>query len=88
MLASKLGLNMNKLVLLSCPVHARYAPDFDHVSKVVSVRTRLDLVILADRGGQRFHDKRISENVLPLWFSHKATREVSVWKRYGIASML
>ena len=88
MLASKLGLNMNKLVLLSCPVHARYAPDFGHVSKVVSVRTRLDLVILADGGGQRFHDRRIFENVLPLWFSHKATREVSVWKRYGIASML
>ena len=96
MLASKLGLNMNRLVLLSCPVHARYAPDFDHVSKVVSVRTRLDLVILADRGGQRFHDKRISENVFSSGCSWTvmvqpqgpATREVSVWKRYGIASML
>lgn len=88
MLASRLGVNINKLILLSCPVHTRYAPDLVHVWKVVSVRTRLDLVILADGGGQRFHDRRISENVLPLWFSHKATREVRVWKRYGIADML
>lgn len=48
MLASRLGVQMKKLVLLSCPVHARYAPNFQRVGKVVSVRTKLDLVILAD----------------------------------------
>ena len=88
MLASRLGVRMKKLVLLSCPVHARYAPDFQRADKVVSVRTKLDLVILADGGGQRFRDRRIVENVLPVWFSHKATRDPHVWKRYGIAGMV
>lgn len=88
MLASGFGLGMRKLVLLSCPVHRRYAPDFQSIGKVVSVRTRLDLVILADRGGQRFRDGRIQENTLPVWFSHKATRKIAVWQRYNIGGML
>jgi len=88
MLASALGLSMDKLVLLSCPVHSRYAPDFRRVHNVVSVRTRLDLIIMADRGGQRFRDPRIVERVLPIWFSHKATRQRRVWQRHKIDAML
>ena len=88
MLASALGLSMEKLVLLSCPVHSRYAPVFQRVPNVVSVRTRLDLVILADGGGQRFRDPRIVERVLPIWFTHKPTRQPDVWRRYNIEAML
>ena len=88
MLASALGLSMDKLVLLSCPVHSSYAPDFQRVHNVVSVRTRLDLVILADGGGQRFRDPRIVERVLPIWFAHKATRQPDVWRRHNIDAML
>lgn len=88
MLASARGLMMDRLVLLSCPVHSRYAPDFQHVSNVVSVRTRLDLVILADGGGQRFRDPQIAEHVLPIWFKHRPTRQPDVWRRYKIAAML
>lgn len=88
MLASTLGLAMDKLVLLSCPVHSRYAPDFRRIANVVSVRTRLDLVILADGGGQRFRDPGIAEHVLPIWFKHKATREPAVWRRHNINAML
>lgn len=68
MLATTLGLAMEKLVLLSCPVYRRYSPDFRCAKEVVSVRARLDLVILADGGGQRFRDSRIREYVLPVWF--------------------
>ena len=88
MIATKLGLEMEKLVLLSCPVHRRYSPDFECAKKVVSVRTRLDLVILAEGGGQRFRDNRIKEHVLPVWFSHRATRDPGVWKRHAIANKL
>ena len=88
MLASVRGLAMDKLVLLSCPVHSRYAPDFQRVPNVVSVRTRLDLVILADGGGQRFRNPRIEEHVLPIWFKHKPTRQADVWRRYNIDAML
>jgi hypothetical protein len=89
MLANQAGTRLGRLVLLSCPVHwPRYAPDFGLVTKVVSVRVRLDLVILADGGGQRFHDARIQEHVLPLWFDHFTTHDPDTWERHDIAAML
>jgi len=65
MLANQAGTDVGQMVLLSCPVHwPKYSPDFNHTQKIVSVRVHLDLVILADGGGQRFEDPRIAENVL------------------------
>ena len=89
MLASQFGLELGKLVLLSCPAHPqKYMPDFGHVGKVVSVRVHLDLVILADGGGQRFRHPDIRENVLPIWFDHSATHDPDVWETYDIPSKL
>jgi hypothetical protein len=91
MLASNQGLQVGELVLLSCPVHfQKYQPDFSRVRKAVSIRVRLDLVILADRGGQRFKHPKIEENVLPIWFDHTATHNPDVWKNstYKIPAML
>jgi hypothetical protein len=48
----------------------------------------MDLVILADGGGQRFHDGRIQENVLPLWFDHFTTHDPTTWVDYNITSRL
>jgi hypothetical protein len=91
MLASNKGLQIGELALLSCPVHVpKYQPEFSQVKKVVSIRVRLDLVILADRGGQRFKHPKIEENVLPIWFDHTATHNPDVWKNntYRIPAML
>ncbi len=89
MLGNQAGTSIGRMVLLSCPVHwPKYAPDFNLVGKVVSVRVHLDLVILADRGGQRFYDSRIQENVLPLWFDHCATHDPAAWETYGVPAML
>jgi hypothetical protein len=89
MLATHSGLQARELVLLSCPVHVdKYMPDFSQVSQVVSIRVRLDLVILADRGGQRFRHPQISENVLPLWFDHSASRTPAVWQSHNVPSRL
>jgi|GEM_PF-1300790 len=84
------GMRMNTLVLLSCPVHwDEYWPDFTHVNKVVSIRVKLDLVILADRGGQRFpSNSNIVENVLPVWFNHSLTHDPEIWQAYNIPSMI
>ncbi len=89
MLASQAGLNIGELVLLSCPVHIpKYLPNFTRVTKVVSIRVHLDLVILADGGGQRFQDPNIQENVLPVWFDHFATHDPDIWQQYDVPSML
>lgn len=88
MLAAKSGMTAGKLILLSCPVHVdKYFPDFSKVVKpVYSVRVRLDLVILADRGGQRFRHPDIVEVVLPIWFDHGASHEPQVWVDHGVAA--
>jgi|HubBroStandDraft_6_1064221.scaffolds.fasta_scaffold138403_2 pimeloyl-ACP methyl ester carboxylesterase len=91
MLASQQGVRLGKLILLACPVHAdMYYPDFTQVKEVISIRVRFDIIILADRGGQRFKDSRIKENILPIWFDHGATHKPDVWKNstYKIPSMV
>ena len=74
--------------LLSCPVHVdKYFPKFSNVQKpVYSVRVKLDLVIAADRGGQKFKDPNITEIVLPIWFDHSASHSPSAWQKHGVAA--
>jgi hypothetical protein len=88
MLATQNGLNTGPLVLLSCPVHSIYAPDFSRTGQVVSIRVKLDLVILVDGGGQKFSDPRIKERVLPIWFDHFASHNPAVWQRYNLCSKI
>jgi hypothetical protein len=90
MRATQLGMTAGKVVLLSCPVHVnKYLPDFARVTKPVwSVRVKLDLVILADRGGQRFTHPDINEVILPIWFDHSASHDPQVWKDHKVAQKI
>jgi Alpha/beta hydrolase family len=88
MLATQNGLNTGPLVLLSCPVHSIYTPDFAKTGRVMSIRVKLDLVILADGGGQKFSDPRITERILPIWFDHSVTHDPAVWQRYNLPSVI
>ena len=89
MLANHLGTQVGKMILLSCPVHwPKYTPDFTRVRKVISIRVHLDLVILADRGGQKFNNPGIEEHVLPLWFDHFATHSPAVWEKYKVKTWI
>ncbi|HEX9670531.1 MAG TPA: hypothetical protein VGC93_13750 [Thermoanaerobaculia bacterium] len=86
MLATRRGLEIGRLVLLSCPVHwTKYKPKPDSIQSALSIRSRLDLVILADAGGQRFpQGSGIREHVLPIWFSHSASHDLEVWKAHEL----
>lgn len=89
MQATKFGLNAGRLFLLSCPVHVhKYMPDFSHITGVVSIRVHLDLVILADRGGQLFLHPEIQENVLPIWFDHGASHDPQVWQQNNVDDLV
>lgn len=89
MLATQNGLTAGTMVLMSCPVHIpKYIPDFTRVTRVVSIHVHLDLVVLADRGGQRFNHPNIEEHVLPLWFDHSATHDPAVWRSQNLKAVL
>jgi pimeloyl-ACP methyl ester carboxylesterase len=89
MRATHLGpTKVDNMVLLSCPVYSEYLPEFERVGKVVSIRGRLDWVILIDGGGQRFQHPQIVEHVLPVWFDHSATHTPEIWERYNVSAKL
>jgi hypothetical protein len=89
MLATQAGLDLGELFLLSCPVHIpKYLPSLPQGRKIVSIHVHMDLVILADRGGQKFNLPGISEHVLPIWFDHFATHEPNVWEDSNVAGWL
>ena len=82
MLATHRGLEIGRLVLLSCPVHwAKYQPKPGSVASALSIRSHLDLVILGDAGGQRFpKGSGIREQVLGIWFKHSVSHDPEIWK--------
>jgi hypothetical protein len=89
MLASWRGVIFGRAVFLSSPVHpSQYNMNFNAVQKVVSIRVKFDLVLLADGSGSRFTDPRYNEHVLPVWFNHSATHDPAVWTKYNIPAML
>jgi len=81
---------LGTIVLLSCPVHPRrYGINFQNVKRVVSIRVKWDLVIMVDRGRQRFDDARIQEIILPIWFGrHGTTRRSSTWRDENLLQYL
>ena len=89
MMSSQAGTSVGRMVLLSCPVHwPKYTPAFNRVTHVISIRVHLDLVILADGGGQRFSDPRIEEHVLPLWFDHSLSHDPATWRQHNVKAWL
>jgi len=89
MLANHAGTHIGRMILLSCPVHwPKYTPDFMRVARVISIRVHMDLVILADGGGQRFNHPQIEEHVLPIWFDHSATHDPVNWQQNNVPVML
>ena len=82
-LATRRGVEFNKLVLLSWPVHSRWYPDFTKVAEIVDIRVRLDLVIMLDRGRQRFKTRRSNvKRHRHGWFNHSATHDPDYWEKY------
>jgi pimeloyl-ACP methyl ester carboxylesterase len=91
-LATRLGLQIDRLVLMSWPVHDQWFPDFANVQRIIDVRVRLDLVIIADLGGQTFtpppeHAEKVASHING-WFDHNDTHEPGYWNQYGLPAVL
>ncbi len=89
--STSIGARYRKIVLLSCPVHwKKYNLAQSMITNdVVSIRTIFDLVILMDRGAQRFPPQTINEVILPFWFtSHSATVKPANWQSQNLDKYL
>jgi len=91
-LASQRGMDVDRLVALSWPVHAQWFPDFTRVQRVIDIRVHVDLVIIADRGGQTFTPPPAYRGMVTSyvngWFDHGATNDPAYWERYGLPAVL
>ncbi|MEA2023049.1 MAG: hypothetical protein U9N79_02025 [Actinomycetota bacterium] len=87
--ATKRKARFNRLVLMGWPVHERWFPKFRNVQRIIDVRVRLDLVIILDRGGQRFRtDDFDIEEHRHGWFDHTSTREPEYWDEHDLWKVL
>jgi hypothetical protein len=82
-LATRQGVEFDKLVLLAWPFHAQWQPDFSKVEAIYDIRVRFDLVILVDRGGQRFQHPEVRE-FRNGWFDHAAAHQPAYWDAHGL----
>jgi hypothetical protein len=83
------GAEFGRLVLLGWPVHAEWYPDPHRVGRVIDVRVRLDLVIMADRGGQRMTRAPFAvEGHVNGWFDHTAVHDPAYWDAHALWSVL
>jgi hypothetical protein len=82
-LATKQGVEFENLVLLAWPVHNEWLPNFARVGKIYDIRVKFDLVILVDRGGQRFQHPKVTE-FRNGWFDHAAAHESAYWNTNGL----
>ncbi|MGB5489365.1 MAG: hypothetical protein WBM76_00925, partial [Woeseiaceae bacterium] len=84
-LATKKGVQFDRLVLMGWPVHRKWFPDFANVKRIIDVRVRLDLVVLLDGGAQRFRTKEFKvEEHRQGWFDHSSTHESAYWDDHGL----
>ena len=84
-LATRDGVEFDRLVLMAFPVHGEWFPDFTKINRIIDVRVRFDLVIMADRGGQRFRTDQIDiEEHRHGWFDHTSTHEPEYWDDHGL----
>ncbi|MFQ5555287.1 MAG: hypothetical protein ACE5GC_07965 [Acidimicrobiia bacterium] len=88
-LSTRQGVEFDRLVLMAWPVHERWFPDFGRVQRIIDVRVRLDLVIMLDRGGQRFRTNQFGiEEHRHGWFDHSSPREPEFWDDHGLWAAL
>lgn len=87
-LATRRGVEFDRLILLAWPVHTQWMPDFSKVNRVIDIRVRFDLVITLDRGGQRFPAHPKVEEHRHGWFDHPAPHQPQYWDQHGLWGLL
>ena len=82
------GVRTGLMVLMSTPAQSRtdeqWESIFSRTRRIVSLRSRFDLVVLADRSRLRFN-ARVRQLLPPgLWFTHGSLLETATWERHDL----
>lgn len=82
------GCRIDEAVFLSAPIHHHHRQMLQSVRRVIDVRLKFDIVLLAAGAGQCLpHATNVSEfKIDQNFWSHGATHNPKVWDHYGIAS--
>lgn len=84
-LATRKGVQFDRLVLMGWPVHEKWLPDFSKVKRIIDIRVRMDLVVMMDGGAQRFHSNNFNvEEHRNGWFDHGSTHDSAYWDDHGL----
>jgi hypothetical protein len=81
------SVRFGRMILLSTPAHPHLYSPGDYRS-LFSLRVRLDLVVLADGGGNKFPEWSELREKYFGWFNHSATHNESRWAQKDIPGWL
>lgn len=88
-LATRRGVEFDRLVLMAWPARKKAFPDFGKVKRIIDIRVRMDLVILIDGGRQRFRSGEFDiEEHRNGWFDHSSTHEPDYWDEHGLWDLI
>ncbi len=88
-LATRRGVEFDRLVLMAWPARKKAFPDFSKVKRIIDIRVRMDLVILIDGGRQRFRSGEFDiEEHRNGWFDHSSTHEPDYWDEHGLWDLI
>lgn len=92
MKAAERGVQFNKVVFLSCPVHwHKYNLKSGRITEAHAARARFDFVIFADGGRQKFPPEAnlTSDQIVTGFFGgHVKTRLPKTWRKHNLQDLL
>jgi pimeloyl-ACP methyl ester carboxylesterase len=92
MLATSVEKECRGLLLLSPAVHETCLPDDRFYERILTIRMRFDLVLLADRSRPDLlaRKPRVEERIVPRdgWLGHAATHDPDVWRANGLGEYI
>ncbi len=92
-IATRLGLSACTLIHLSPPVHKRYLPKMTNVSsrRFFTIRPKIDLVVLLDRGRQDYHHTRVKKfekRRICAFFGHSKSHDKKRWQKKKVPKLV
>lgn len=81
------SVQFGRMIMLSTPAHPHLYNPVNYKS-LFSLRVHLDLVVLADGGGNKFPDWNLLQEKYLGWFNHSSTHSERLWENKQIPSWL